>query len=112
MSFIKTQKLLENAYNEFHVKDFIKDDPIQIPHLFTQKQDIEIMGFFAAILAWGQRKTIINNCLKLVDLFEGKPYQFIVNHKESDLKRFLDFKHRTFNATDLLFFIAFFKEHL
>jgi uncharacterized protein (TIGR02757 family) len=103
--------ILEQHYNLYNTSVFINDDPICIPHQFTIKQDIEIMAFFAAILAWGQRKTIINKCNELVVLFENKPYDFIMNHQEEDLKRFLEFKHRTFNATDLLYFIAFLKQH-
>ena len=66
------------------------------------------MGFWAAVLAWGQRKTIINKCKELIELMDGVPYDFIVNHEESDLKRMLNFKHRTFNATDTLYFIDIF----
>ncbi|MEZ4902291.1 MAG: TIGR02757 family protein [Spirosomataceae bacterium] len=87
------------------------NDPISIPHQFSRLQDIEIMGLWAAILAWGQRKTIINKCNELIRLMDGAPYDFIKNHQETDLKRFLNFKHRTFNATDTLYFIEFFKTH-
>lgn len=66
------------------------------------------MGFWASILAWGQRKTIINKCLELESLMDHAPYDFVRNHQESDLKRFLAFKHRTFNATDTLYFLHFF----
>jgi len=107
----KTKGILEDAFLRHHNTDFIKDDPLQIPHQLTLKQDVEIMAFFASTLAWGQRKTIINNCKKLVSLFEGNPYHFILNHREEDLKRFEGFKHRTFNTTDLLYFIAFLKHH-
>ena len=102
--------LLNEKYEQFNQPNFIKDDPISIPHQFTLKQDIEIMGFIAATLAWGQRKTIINKCNELVKLFDGSPYDFILNHQASDLKRFLNFKHRTFNDTDTLYFIAFFQD--
>ncbi len=74
-------------------------------------QDIEISGFFAAIFAWGQRKTIINKGLELMDLFDYSPYDFIVNHNENDLKSLQHFKHRTFNPTDLLYFIHFFNDY-
>lgn len=107
----KTKKILDEAYYLYHNREFLKDDPLQIPHEFTQLQDIEIMAFFSSILAWGQRKTIINNCRKLVDLFQGKPYDFIQSHNENDLKALLGFKHRTFNDTDLLYFVAFMKYH-
>nr|WP_262506500.1 DUF2400 family protein [Sphingobacterium sp. T2] len=69
------------------------------------------MGFFAAVLAWGQRKTIINKCRELVERMEGQPYEFILTHREEDLKRLLGFKHRTFNDTDLLYFVSFFRYH-
>ncbi len=90
---------------------FIAADPISIPHRFSKKQDIEIAGFFAAIFAWGNRTTIINKCNELMVLMDNSPYEFISQHKEKDLKRFLSFKHRTFNATDLLHFIRVLRHH-
>lgn len=86
---------------------FIQNDPISIPHKFSKKQDIEISGFFASILAWGQRKTIINKCNELFLLMDNAPHDFLINHKEQDLKPFLSFKHRTFNDIDTLYFIHF-----
>ncbi|WP_247231328.1 TIGR02757 family protein [Telluribacter sp. SYSU D00476] len=103
-------ELLDRKYEQYNRPDFIPHDPISIPHRFSLKQDIEIMGFWASILAWGQRKTIINKCLELVELMDGAPYDFIRNHQDSDLKRFLHFKHRTFNATDTLYFLYFFQD--
>lgn len=100
------QKVLE--YNR---PDFIPEDPICIPHSFELKQDIEISGFFAALLAWGQRKTIINKCNDLMDRMDRSPYDFIVNHQSEDLKQLIGFKHRTFNDTDLLYFVSFFRQH-
>jgi len=102
---------LDDKVAQYNRPDFIKNDPISIPHLFTQKQDIEIMGFWAAILAWGQRVTIINKCKELIELMDGAPYDFIMNHEEPDLKKLLKFKHRTFNDIDTLYFIAFFRWH-
>lgn len=90
---------------------FIEYDPIVIPHQFTRKQDIEIMGFWAAMLAWGQRKAIINKCRELIRLMDGAPYDFILNHQDTELKRFFGFKHRTFNDTDTLYFLEFFRQH-
>lgn len=84
---------------------FITDDPISIPHLFTRKQDIEIAGLFAAILAWGQRPTIIRKCRELMAWMDHDPYHFILHHSEKDLKPFVEFRHRTFNGTDTLYFI-------
>jgi len=96
------------VYNQV---SFIKDDPICIPHLFSSKQDIEIAGFFASIFAWGNRTTIIQKSKELMQLMDNAPHQFCTEHQESDLKKLLAFKHRTFNTTDLLYFISFFKEH-
>ncbi len=96
---------------QYNQPGFITNDPISIPHLFTKKQDIEIMGFWAATLAWGQRVTIINKCKELIQLMDGAPYDFIINHEEPDLKKLLNFKHRTFNDIDTLYFISFFRYH-
>ncbi len=102
-------ELLERKFERYNRREFIADDPISIPHRFSRLQDIEIMGFWSAILAWGQRKTIINKCLELIRLMDGAPYDFILNHRPSDCKPFLDFRHRTFNDTDTLYFLHFFQ---
>ena len=90
---------------------FIENDPISIPHEYHKKQDIEIAAFFAAILAWGQRVTIINKTRELMKLMDDEPYEFMLHHQLSDLIPFEKFKHRTFNATDCLYFIRFLSEH-
>jgi uncharacterized protein (TIGR02757 family) len=95
----------------YNQPSFIEKDPICIPHSFTKKQDREIAGLFAAVLAWGNRTTIINNCRKLMAWMDNKPHDFILNHQDSDLKHFVRFAHRTFNATDLLYFISFLQYH-
>lgn len=105
------KSFLDEQVERYNQPDFIELDPISIPHLFSQKQDIEIMGFFAAILAWGQRKTILNKSKELIERMDGAPYDFIKNHQEEDLKQVLGFKHRTFNDTDLLYFINFLTHH-
>ncbi|NLR89615.1 TIGR02757 family protein [Flammeovirga agarivorans] len=105
------KELLDQSFKKYNQPNFIQDDPICIPHSFSKKQDIEIMGFWAAVLAWGQRKTIINKCRELVELMDHAPYDFIMNHEESDLEKFLSFKHRTFNDIDTLYFLSFFKRH-
>ncbi|MFC3196302.1 TIGR02757 family protein [Parapedobacter deserti] len=106
---IKT--FLDRKVAEYNRPGFIESDPVCIPHRFTRRQDIEIMGFFAAVLAWGQRKTIINKSTELIARMDGAPFDFIRNHHESDLRQLLGFKHRTFNDTDLLYFIEFFRVH-
>lgn len=111
MSEFNLKEFLDGKVNEYNQPQFIDNDPILIPHLFQYKQDIEVMGFFAAIFAWGQRKTIINKCKELIDRMDGAPYDFIRNHKDADLKSLLNFKHRTFNDTDLLYFVSFFQFH-
>ncbi|MGV3560433.1 TIGR02757 family protein [Larkinella arboricola] len=102
------QELLDRKVEQYNQPSFIEKDPISIPHRFSRKQDIEIMGFWAAVLAWGQRPVILKKASELVELMDGAPYDFVLNHQESDLKRFLAFKHRTFNATDTLYFLHFF----
>lgn len=96
---------------QYNQPDFVKDDPISIPHLFTKKQDIEIAALFAATFAWGNRTTIINKSRELMRLMDMSPHDFILNHSDQDLKQVLHFKHRTFNSTDLLYFIEFLKSH-
>ncbi|QIP17718.1 TIGR02757 family protein [Spirosoma aureum] len=103
--------LLNQKADYYNRPSFIERDPISIPHRFSRKQDIEIMGFWAAVLAWGQRPVILKKSAELVDLMDGAPYDFIRHHEESDLKRFLNFKHRTFNATDALYFLHFFRQY-
>lgn len=78
-----------------------------MPHRFSKKQDIEIAALFAAVFAWGNRTTIINKSNELLALMDESPHEFILYHQQTDLKRFLQFKHRTFNASDLYYFISF-----
>lgn len=107
----KLKEFLDRKVDEYNQPSFIEHDPISIPHLFTKKQDIEIAGFFASIFAWGNRTTIINKSKDLMKLMDNTPHDFIVHHSEKDLERLLQFKHRTFNVTDLLYFILFLKHH-
>ena len=105
------KEFLERKVEEYNQPSFISTDPISIPHLFTKKQDIEIAGFFSSIFAWGNRTTIIQKSKELMLLMDMAPYQFCLHHNNSDLKRLMAFKHRTFNITDLLYFVEFFKQH-
>jgi uncharacterized protein (TIGR02757 family) len=91
--------------------DFIKDDPLSIPHRFSLRQDQEIAGFFAAIFAWGNRTTIINKSLELLERMDNTPYAFCLDASPPELKRLLKFRHRTFNEDDLLYFVEFFRNH-
>ena len=105
------RKLLDEKVLIYNQPAFIEKDPVSIPHHYALKQDIEISALFAAILAWGNRTSIINNCTRLMNWMDNAPYQFILQHQDTDLKRFLSFAHRTFNATDLLYFIQFLQWH-
>lgn len=109
--YTNVKKLLDLKYETYHNEAFITKDPVSIPHLFSKVQDIEIAAFFAAILAWGNRTMILNNCRRLLEMMDNAPYQFVLQHEEQDLKPLFHFVHRTFNGTDLLHFIAFFKHH-
>ena len=102
---------LDSKVEQYNTPDFIKDDPICIPHLFTERQDIEIAGLFASVFAWGNRTIIIKKCKELLQRMDNAPHDFVQNHDDRDLKRLLGFKHRTFNDTDLLYFIYFLHYH-
>jgi len=99
------KELLDLKAEQYNCLDFIADDPIQIPHRFSKKEDIEIAGFLASIIAWGQRKTIINNATRLMEWMEDSPHDFLMNMEVSDLERFTPFVHRTFNGEDCRYFI-------
>lgn len=98
-SFLDEKVLLYNN------PKFIESDPIQIPHQFSAKEDIEIAGFLVATIAWGNRKSIINNGNRIMTLLGNSPYDFVMSHSENDLEKLSGFVHRTFNGTDLQCFI-------
>jgi len=107
----KLKDFLDKKVKEYNQPSFIPLDPISIPHRFTKKQDIEIAAFFASIFAWGNRTIIINKTTELMKLMDDAPHQFIVHHSDRELQKMLAFKHRTFNTTDLLYFLLFLKQH-
>ncbi len=96
---------LELKYKKYNNSTFIINDPISIPHQFTKKEDIEISGFLAATIAWGQRKSIIKNANRIIEKMDNSPHEFTINFKKNDLERFDNICHRTFNSTDLKFFL-------
>ena len=104
-----TNSELKNFLDEkvilYNNPNFIESDPIQIPHQFSKKEDIEIAGFLAATIAWGNRKMIIKNASRMMDLLGNSPFDFVLNHKEHHLDNFEGFVHRTFNADDFKLFI-------
>ncbi len=105
------REFLNRKVEEYNTPAFVAGDPISVPHRYAKKQDREIAGFFAATFAWGNRTTIINKSRELMALMDDSPHDFIINHKEKDLQRMEGFCHRTFNVTDLLYFIAFLRKH-
>lgn len=100
------KEFLEKKYEEFNCPSFIEKDPVQIPHLFSKKNDIEIAGFLTSVISWGQRKSILRNAHKMMSIMDNSPYEFILNHTSSDLKKTEGFVHRTFKNSDLIFFIT------
>ena len=102
---------LEKKVVEYNSHSFVAADPISVPHRFNKKQDIEIAGFFTSVFSWGNRTTIIQKSTELITSMDNAPYDFILHHRSSDLKRFQHFKHRTFNTTDLLYFFQFLQSH-
>ncbi len=105
MSTNEIKRLLDTKAKQYNCADFIDTDPIQIPHRFARKEDIEIAGILTATIAWGQRKSIINNADRLMRLMDNAPYDFVCNAEDSDLVSLAQFVHRTFNGNDCRFFI-------
>lgn len=108
MKFTKQElkEFLDNKVEKYQTPEFIQSDPIKIPHLFDRKEDIEISGFLTATIAWGNRKSILKNAEKLMDLMDRSPYDFIMNHEDTDLENMDNFVHRTFNPIDLKYFLS------
>ncbi|WEK71765.1 MAG: TIGR02757 family protein [Candidatus Chryseobacterium colombiense] len=106
MSFEELKSFLDEKADQYNQVDFIENDPIQIPHRFSLKQDIEIAGFLAATISWGNRKSILKSAEKMLDVMGNSPYDFVLNHSEKDLKILQDKSiHRTFNGEDFGYFI-------
>ena len=98
------KSFLDEKYKQYNNPKFIESDPIQVPHTFTSKEDIEISSFLTATIAWGQRKTIIKNSFKMMDLLDNSPHDYIINSTEKEINK-LSIKHRTFNEIDFRYFI-------
>nr|WP_155844937.1 TIGR02757 family protein [Chryseobacterium daeguense] len=106
MKFEELKIFLDEKADQYNRPEFIENDPIQIPHRFSIKQDIEIAGFLAATISWGNRKAIIKSAEKMLDIMGNSPYDFILNYSEKDLKDIQDKSiHRTFNGEDFTYFI-------
>ena len=107
-NFYQLKKFLDEKVEEYNCASFIVNDPVSVPHLFSKKQDIEIAAFFAAVFAWGNRTTIINKAKELMNRMDNAPHEFCLN---PNYKNLLGFKHRTFNDTDVLYFVEFLHQH-
>lgn len=102
---------MDRSVQRYNVPQFVENDPLSIPASFSEKKDQEISGFFTAVMTWGLRKTVINKSKELMSRMDNAPYHFIMQAEESDLKALEGFKHRTFQPTDVLYFVHFLKEH-
>lgn len=105
MTKAELKEFLDEKADFYENPTFLESDPIQIPHQFSKKEDIEISAFLTATIAWGNRKSIITNASRLMELLDGSPHDFIINHQERDLQSLSPFSHRTFNGLDLQFFV-------
>ena len=105
LNFSELKDFLDAKVIQYNTPDFIGSDPIQIPHRYSSKEDIEISGFLTATIAWGNRKSIINNAKRLMHLMDDSPYQFVMQHQQKDLVSLRSFVHRTFNGLDCIQFI-------
>ncbi|WP_196888454.1 TIGR02757 family protein [Aureivirga sp. CE67] len=99
------KEFLDFKVKEYNTLDFIETDPIQIPHKFSLKEDIEIAGFLAATIAWGNRKMIIRNANRMMEIMGSSPYDFVMNFDDDQAEKLDGFVHRTFNATDFSYFL-------
>lgn len=105
MNSDELKEFLDAKVLQYNTLDFIESDPVQIPHLYTHKEDIEIAGFLSATIAWGNRKMIVKNAHKMMDLMGNSPYDFVLSHSKNNLETLESFVHRTFNGQDFVGFI-------
>jgi|TARA_B100001964_G_C14051817_1_gene517371 uncharacterized protein (TIGR02757 family) len=103
---VNIRTLLDKKVAQYNNPEFIENDPVSIPHMFTGKEDIEISGFLTAILSWGRRTAIIKSAKQLMMLMDNSPYNFLTKSSEQEFKRFGSFVYRTFNSDDCLFLIT------
>lgn len=104
-NFNEMKTILEENYQKYNRLNFIETDPIQIPHSFSKKENIEISAFLTAIIAWGRRDIIIKNAKKMMSVLDNNPYDFIINAQSKDFDNIEKFVHRTFQFTDFIFFL-------
>ena len=100
------KELLDNLVEKYNNQSFIEEDPISIPHRYARKEDIEISGFLAATIAWGNRRSIVKNANRMVDMMGNEPYRFIMEADEIEMMEMSNFVHRTFNGGDFIYFLT------
>jgi uncharacterized protein (TIGR02757 family) len=105
IGFNELKDFLDEKHLKFNRPEFIETDPIQIPKLFSKKENIETAAFLTATISWGSRISIIKSASNMMKLMEGDPHDFILNAGSADLKRINQFVHRTFNGQDCRYFI-------
>lgn len=105
MTNTQLKEFLDEKHNQYNTPNFIETDPIQIPHSFSKKEDVEISALLTATIAWGNRKMIIRNAQRIVQLLENEPHEFILNASDDEIETLSGFVHRTFNHVDLQFFL-------
>ena len=106
MTSAELKDFLDEKADFYNTPDFIENDPVQIPHRFSLRQDVEIAGFLAATISWGNRKAIIKDAEKMLDFMEGSPHDFVLNFSENDLKSLEKRSiHRTFSGEDFAEFL-------
>lgn len=106
LSRTQIKEYLDELNHKYNNADFVADDPISVPHRYTDHRDIEIAGFLASTIAWGQRRTIVKNAHRMVEMMDDAPFDFVTNHTQSDLRALEGFVHRTFNDHDFMFFVS------
>jgi uncharacterized protein (TIGR02757 family) len=99
------KEFLDKAVHQYNSTDFVKNDPISIPHKFSRKEDVEIAAFFSSVIAWGSRVSIIKSAKRLINLMDSSPFDFVMNHQDSDLLKLESFVHRTFQPVDVQTFV-------
>ena len=63
----------------YHRADFLQSDPVQFPHRYTLKQDIEVSGLLTAIMSFGNRKQILKKADELHGLMGDSHYQYVLS---------------------------------
>lgn len=105
MNVEELKEYLDFKSDQYNNLNFIETDPIQIPHRFSIKEDIEISGFLAATIAWGNRKMIIKNATHMMGLMGNSPFDFIMSATDRQIASIDRMVHRTFNTEDFRYFI-------